>query len=128
VHGTPVTGIRKAGVVLYKRCQREFAARLPPGDPDMTAKSELILEIGTEGGEITIFGVKAFHGWFFRSSVLDQNAMYLSEEDRGDLPVESRHGSDWVDSLEAALELIDKYRWHNYVDRPGNHSGRHRQR
>ena len=38
--------------------------------------------------------------------------MFLSEDDRGELPLEIRNDSDWVDSLEAALAFIDKYPWH----------------
>jgi hypothetical protein len=33
--------------------------------------------------------------------------MYISE-DRDDDPLENRHDSDWVASLEAALALLDK--------------------
>ena len=39
--------------------------------------------------------------------------MFLSDEDRGDLPLDSRHNSGWVNSWEAALAHLDKYPWHS---------------
>jgi hypothetical protein len=53
-------------------------------------KNELILEVGIELGSIKLLGTRTSHGWRFRTLVVDQSAGLLSEEDRGDLPLESR--------------------------------------
>jgi hypothetical protein len=65
--------------------------------PDRVGVGEVILEIGFEGGSFTIVGIKAADGWRFRLAR------------RG---LESRHQSDWVESWEGALALLDRYPWH----------------
>jgi hypothetical protein len=77
-------------------------------------KNEIVLEVGVEGGSIKLLGTRLSQGWRFRVSTVDQTAMFLSEEDRGNLPLESRRASDWVDSWEAALDLLDQYPWHSF--------------
>ena len=62
---------------------------------------EKIVEVGAEGGSITLFGVRTAHGWRFTRSV-DESIDDLS----------SRNRSEAVDSWDAALNLLDKYPWH----------------
>ena len=72
-------------------------------------KSEVILEVGAEGGAITLYGVRDLDGWRYSTSVLDQTPSLLPDE--FDEP-EIRKDSEVVNSWEAALRLIDRYPWH----------------
>ena len=63
-------------------------------------KNELILEVGAAGGSLKISGTRTSQGWLFRTCIVDQSAMFLSDEDRGDLPLDSKHNSGWVNSWE----------------------------
>jgi hypothetical protein len=72
-------------------------------------KSEVILEVGAEGGNITLYGVRDSDGWRYSTSVLDQTPSLLPDE--CDEP-EIRKESEVVNSWEAALRLIDRYPWH----------------
>jgi hypothetical protein len=71
---------------------------------------EVILEIGAELGSSTLLGTRTAHGWRFRSRTIDQSAWLLSDDD--DFEGLSYRLSDWVDSWEEALALLDKYPWH----------------
>jgi hypothetical protein len=78
-------------------------------------EGEIIIECGIEGGSLTLLGTRVANGWRFRT-VSDESTFYhiLNEEDR---PAEYRqedwvHDSDWVDSWEAALALLDRNPWH----------------
>jgi hypothetical protein len=64
-----------------------------------------------EGGTLTLLGIKAANGWRFRL-VRDESTLadLLSEEDRQG--IEFRSESEWGDSWEAALDLLDNYPWH----------------
>ena len=73
-------------------------------------KSEVILEVGAEGGAITLYGVRDLDGWRYSTSVLDQTPSLLPDE--FDEP-EIRKDSEVVNSWEAALRLIDRYPWHS---------------
>jgi hypothetical protein len=72
---------------------------------------EIIVEVLAEGGTLTLVGIKAANGWRFRL-VRDESTLadLLSEEDRQG--IEFRSESEWVDSWEAALDLLDNYPWH----------------
>jgi hypothetical protein len=71
---------------------------------------EVIVEIGAEGGSITLFGQKEVGGdWRFCRCVDDQTPTFLSDGDGGGPPIE--HSSDWVNSWSEAVELLDKYPW-----------------
>jgi hypothetical protein len=79
--------------------------------PDRVGAVEVILDIGSEGGVLTIVGMRGANGWHFRA-MRDETALYdlLNEEDREGL--EFRDASDWVDSFETALARLDRYPWH----------------
>jgi hypothetical protein len=62
---------------------------------------EVIVEIGAEGGSITLFGVRSPRGWLYSISVDE-----LIDEER------SQHDSNVVGSWKAALGLLDQHPWH----------------
>jgi hypothetical protein len=78
-------------------------------------KLQVILELGAEGGSITIMGRKSPGGaWRF---CLEKNeaamADLLSEEDLADFASGDFHSrSAFVSSFDEALRLIDQYPWH----------------
>jgi hypothetical protein len=78
---------------------------------DRAEAGEIILKALAEGGSLTLLGIKAANGWRFRI-VRDESTLadLLSEEDRAS--IEFRSESDWVDSWQDALALLNKYRWH----------------
>jgi hypothetical protein len=72
--------------------------------------SEIILEVGAEGGSLTVLGEKVANGkWNFR---LDRNELmlYESEEESGvrDLYYER---SEYMPSIQDAFKRLDKYPW-----------------
>jgi hypothetical protein len=74
--------------------------------------TEVILEAGFEGGSRTLLGIKGAIGWRFKIAT-DEGTLLdlLSEEDRAGL--EPRRESDWVDSWQGALGLLNERRhWH----------------
>jgi hypothetical protein len=79
--------------------------------PDRAEEGEVILSIGAEGGALTIVGMRAADGWRFLL-VRDETTLraLLSKEDR--VGLEFWRQSDWVESLEGALALLDQYPWH----------------
>ncbi len=81
-----------------------------PG-PDRVEAPEVVREVGGEGGSLTIVGARTADGWRFRM-VRDETTLraLLSKEDR--VGLEFWHQTDWVDSFEAALGLLDQYPWH----------------
>lgn len=68
-------------------------------------ESEVILEIGAEGGSITLCGTRTADGWRFSRNLLDQTPELLDEP-------AIEHDSNMVESWSAALELLDTYPWH----------------
>jgi hypothetical protein len=78
-------------------------------------KLQVILEVGAEGGTITVLGSKSPNGdWRF---CFEENeaaiADLLSDEDLAAFgPRDFHHRSGFVDTFEDALELIARYPWH----------------
>jgi hypothetical protein len=79
--------------------------------PDQVEAVEIILNVGAEGGALTIEGNRAANGWRFRA-IRNEYALFdlLNAEDREGFEFWS--GSGWVDSFDRALALFDKYPWH----------------
>jgi hypothetical protein len=75
----------------------------------------VIIEAGFEGGSMAMLGIRTANRWRFRI-VTDEGTMFdlLSDEDRaGTIPSDFRSESDWVNSWEAALALLNERRhWH----------------
>lgn len=68
------------------------------------SKREVIVQVGAEGGSITLYGVRADHGWRFQRNVVDQTPYLLDEE-------EIQHDSDFTSSWDEALTLLGRYPW-----------------
>jgi len=60
-------------------------------------KNEIIVDLGAEGGSVTLYGFRTERGWLF--------SMETSELD------ECPQRSGVVDTWPAALNLLDKYPW-----------------
>ena len=56
---------------------------------------ETILEVGGEGGSITLYGVRTANGWLFSREVIDQSPELINE-------AAIQHRSEIVDSWPAA--------------------------
>jgi hypothetical protein len=77
--------------------------------------AETILEVGAEGGSLSIRRTRG-SGGEWRFTVLrneDTLASFLHEEDRQELSFSDE--SDSVDSVTAALALMSRYIWHRLV-------------
>lgn len=73
---------------------------------------EIILEVGAEGGMLTLFGTKdATNAWKFWTET-DETPTYelLDEEDRDSLGSHV-HKSEFATTLSEGLALLDKYPW-----------------
>jgi hypothetical protein len=79
--------------------------------PDRVEAVEVILDVGGEGGALTIEGTRTANGWHFRA-IRNEYALsdFLSGEDRDGFEFWS--GSGWLASWDRALSLFDKYPWH----------------
>ena len=66
--------------------------------------SETILEVGGEGGSITLYGIRTETGWLFSREVIDQSPELIDE-------AAIQHESKTVTSWPAALELMSRYPW-----------------
>jgi hypothetical protein len=78
-----------------------------PSDEDRARfrDMELILEIGGEGGGITLYGANTSTGWEFCLAVVDQSLL-LAGEDKA-----IQHMSGIAKSWGDALALLDRYPW-----------------
>ena len=65
---------------------------------------EVIIELGAEGGSITLSGFRTERGWCFSRELIDWTPELIDEE-------RIQHTSAIVASWEAALKLLDKYPW-----------------
>jgi hypothetical protein len=74
-----------------------------PSKPQ-TTQCEVVIEIGGEGGSITLYGLRTNHGWAFSRKVIDQTPELIDED-------WIKSNSDCVHSWEAALQLLDRYPW-----------------
>jgi len=80
-----------------------------PKFPSERNEPEVILEIGAEGGSITLYGIPHGTGWRYSTSVVDSTLSFVSDEPKDS---EYRRDSKWVQSWDAALRLIDRNPWH----------------
>jgi hypothetical protein len=67
-------------------------------------QSEIIVQVGSEGGDVTLYGARTENGWIFSREVVDQSLLLLDQP-------EIRHTSGIAESWAAGLELIDQYPW-----------------
>jgi hypothetical protein len=67
-------------------------------------KNEVIVDLGAEGGSVTLYGFRTERGWLFSTEISDWTPELL-----GDEWIQKRSGV--VDIWPAALNLLDKYPW-----------------
>jgi hypothetical protein len=80
--------------------------------PPNTDHATVIIEAGFEGGSLTMLGIRTAKRWRFRI-VTDEGTLISLLSEEGAAGLEPRHESDWVDSWEAALALLNERRhWH----------------
>ncbi len=66
---------------------------------------EIILQVGAEGGDLSLYGRRTPSGWEFMREVVDQTAAMLGEQT-------IQHQSETVTTIDEALHLLDTYPWH----------------
>jgi hypothetical protein len=77
-------------------------------------KPVVIIEAGYEGGSLTLLGIRTDDAWRFRIAT-DEGTIYdlLSDEDRaGTTPSDYRRKSDWLDTWDEVLALLNEKQWH----------------
>jgi GTP diphosphokinase / guanosine-3',5'-bis(diphosphate) 3'-diphosphatase len=75
--------------------------------PALMAGQEVILQIGVEGGKLTLYGSRTASGWLFSLNVYDCTPLLLDEGGPAD-----QHTSSRVTSWADAIALLDAYpRW-----------------
>ncbi len=65
---------------------------------------QIIVEVGSEGGSLTLYGIQSAEGWQFR--VETNEVALVDDEDMPDLPVRR-----WVETWRSALKQLDRYPW-----------------
>jgi hypothetical protein len=88
----------------------------PEADHDEHTAPQTIVEVGTEGGTLTLFGDRDAAGkWRFWTNTDETTFNYLLDEEDlcglGDLVNISKPVTSFCD----ALSLLDKYRWYGFV-------------
>lgn len=69
---------------------------------------EVILRVGAEGGDVTLYGVKTERGWRFSRTLVDQTPGLIDEP-------AIAHETGLVTTWDEALALIDRYPWQHLV-------------
>ena len=74
--------------------------------------SVVVLEVGAEGGSVTLVGRENDDGeWRFARITIDQTEALFGEADVEVSPPPVLRPEDWVDGWEAGLTLMDRYPW-----------------
>ncbi len=68
-------------------------------------QNEVILQVGAEGGHLTLYGIRTTYGWLFSRQVIDQTPDLFNEP-------WIQHNSEIVNLWSDALKLLDRYPWH----------------
>jgi len=74
--------------------------------PKVIGKQEIVLQVGAEGGNLTLHGSRTASGWQFSLSVCDSSPLMVDEGEPA-----SRHTSSCVTSWADAVVSLDKYPW-----------------
>ncbi len=87
---------------------------LQASDLRHASQQEVVLEVGTEGGSVTLYRTKKAHIWQFgvitnEAATLDA----LSEDDR--IGLNPAVEIQTVDSIDAALVCLDRYPWQKMI-------------
>lgn len=73
----------------------------------MNVQAVVVLKVGAEGGDVTLVGRKSTdEAWQFARATEDQMEALFGEDGEA-ISAESA----WVETWEAALKLMDRYRW-----------------
>lgn len=87
------------------------------GDPNQAARQRssgrepvTILELGAEGGSVSLLGRVAKRSWHYRVACYDCSALFLDEDE--DL-YPTTWFTPWLHSLRAAMKALDRYGWPN---------------
>ena len=72
----------------------------------------MILQVGAEGGDLTLLGRRGSDGvWEFTRATVDQSEQLFGESGSELAPGPVRDGRGWTPDWEAALAMLDRYRW-----------------
>lgn len=66
---------------------------------------EVIVEVGAEGGSVTLYGIRSRGEWVFSRHTIDQ---FAEAVDKPLKPMDSHTTTSWSE----ALALLDSYPWH----------------
>ena len=95
---TPPGCVVKTAKKWVKKC------RAKGGKTNQEPMQQIILEVGADGGSITLLGVESNGAWQFK--VTTGEAALVDDVDTDDLPQRP-----WVTSWEDALTQLDRYQW-----------------
>jgi hypothetical protein len=73
------------------------------------SNEEIIVKVGAEGGDLTLYGARSGNGWLFSLNVFDCTSLLLDEDDGGGPAIQ--HRSSPVISWSDAIALLDRYPW-----------------
>jgi hypothetical protein len=94
---------------------RPRCSRAPTPSPPVRVAADgsvVVLEVGAEGGSLTLVGRPAATGeWQFARVVDDQTEALFGESGIAVSPPPALQSIDWVEGWEAALRLLDRYPW-----------------
>ena len=104
---------RAATLVLRPETPSEPRRPRPPPPSVRVAAdgSVVVLEVGAEGGSLTLFGRSAAGAWYFARVIDDQTEALFGESGDGVVEAPSLENLEWVASWEEGLRLMDRYRW-----------------
>ena len=91
--------LRLVGIPLLSDIQRSLRLQR-----NHMGNWEVILQLGAEGGSVTLYGMQTERGWLFSRNVSDWTPELIGEE-------RIQHKSPVVDSWEAAVALLGQYPW-----------------
>jgi hypothetical protein len=75
------------------------------------SNEEVIVHIGAEGGDLTLYGARTGNVWRFRLNVYDCTPLLLEEDE--ERPVTYEAGVTSVPSWPEAIAILDRYPWAN---------------
>jgi len=70
-------------------------------------RNEVILDVGSDGDELTLYGLRTSQGWVFSRQVMDRPPETLSDS-------WNRRTRQSVTTWPAALSLLDEYPWQHF--------------
>ncbi|MCU1340938.1 MAG: hypothetical protein JWN92_361, partial [Candidatus Acidoferrum typicum] len=57
------------------------------------SSEEIIVKVGAEGGDLTLYGARSGNGWLFSLNVFDCTSLLLDEDDGGGQAIQHRSSS-----------------------------------